>query len=110
MSKILLISDNEKLCKNIEDALNKNAPSLVISIDENAIINYVEKSIVSLVIVDEAVKSLDALIICKKIQMYALKENVSIISLVDAKTQNAELLKVTAGAITKPVNTSILNA
>ena len=59
MSKILLISDNEKLCKNIEDALNKNAPSLVISIDENAIINYVEKSIVSLVIVDEAVKSLD---------------------------------------------------
>lgn len=43
-------------------------------------------------------------------QAYTLKENIAVISLVDSKTENIELLKITNACVTKPVNDKILSA
>ena len=67
MPKILLISDNEKQNKLITQLLAKNAITVFATTDESAIINYVEKALVSLVIIDESLKKQDSAILCKKI-------------------------------------------
>lgn len=110
MPKILLISDNKKLNTEIETHLAKSGISLITSVDESAIINYIEKKLVSLVIVDEDVKKVDAIIITKKIQPTILKCNNAIISIVKHNTDNVELLKITNAYITKPINDKILYA
>lgn len=110
MPKILLVSDDENQNKLITSMLAKSGVAVVCSCDEVAIINYIENSLVKLVIIDESLKKLDALILCKKIQAYTLKENITVILLVDANTDNTELLKITNAYISKPFNEKILCA
>ena len=110
MAKILLVSDDEKQNKLITQILSKTPAAVITSVDESAVLNYVEKALVSLVLIDESIKTLDALILCKKMQAYTLKENIAVISLVDSKTENIELLKITNACVTKPVNDKILSA
>lgn len=110
MPKILLISDNTKQNELITQILAKNAITVFATIDESAIINYVEKALVSQVIIDESLKNQDAAILCKKMQSYTLKENITVISLVKQNTDNIEILKQTNAYITKPINEKILNA
>ena len=110
MPKILLISDNEKQNQLITQILAKNTITVFATTDESAIINYVEKALVSLVIIDESIKKQDAAILCKKMQAYTLKENITVISLIKQNTDNTEILKLTHAYITKPVNEKILNA
>lgn len=110
MTKILLISDDEKQNKLITQALAKNAITVFVTTDESAIINYVEKSLVSLVIIDENLDNQNASILCKKMQTYTLKENISIIAIINPNTDNADLLKLTNAFITKPINEKTLNA
>ena len=110
MPKILLVSDNEKQNKLITQVLSKLPAAVIASSDEESILNYVKKSLVSLVIVDEQLKNLDASILCKKMQPDTLKENIAVICLVDSKTENTELLKITNAYVTKPLNERILSA
>lgn len=110
MPKILLVSDNEKQNSLITQALAKTSTSVIVSADEAAILNYVEKSLISLIIVDEAVKDPDAVILCKKLQAFNVRENMAIICLLAQDTDNIELLKLTNAYITKPVNEKILTA
>lgn len=110
MPKILLISDNTKQNELITQILAKNAITVFATTDESAIINYVEKALVSQVIIDESLKSQDAAILCKKIQSYTLKENITVISLVKQNTDNTDILKQTNAYITKPINEKILTA
>ncbi len=110
MAKILLVSDNNEQNLRIEQTLKKLALAVIVCTDEKEILNYAEKSLVSLIIVDEAVKSLDALILCKKLPSYTVKENICVVSLVDANTTNQEILKLTASYVTKPLNDLILGS
>lgn len=110
MPKILLISDNAKQNELITQILAKNAITVFATTDESAIINYVEKALVSQVIIDESLKTQDAAILCKKMQSYTLKENITVISLVKQNTDNTDILKQTNAYITKPINEKILNA
>ena len=110
MAKILLVSDNNEQNLRIEQTLKKLALAVIVCTDEKEILNYAEKSLVSLIIVDEAVKSLDALILCKKLPSYTVKENICVVSLVDADTTNQEILKLTASYVTKPLNDLILGS
>ena len=110
MAKVLLVSDNEKQNEQISKALAKTSASIVVSTDETAIINYIEKSIVSMIIVDESLKSSDALILCKKIHAAAIKGNIAIVVIVSQDTQNSELLKMSHSYITKPINEKLLTA
>ena len=77
MAKILLVSDDEKQNKLITQILSKTPAAVITSVDESAVLNYVEKALVSLVLIDESIKTLDALILCKKMQAYTLKENIA---------------------------------
>ena len=110
MAKILLVSDNNEQNLRIEQTLKKLALAVIVCTDEKEILNYAEKSLISLIIVDEAVKSLDALILCKKLPSYTVKENICVVSLVDADTTNQEILKLTASYVTKPLNDLILGS
>lgn len=110
MPKILLISDNEKLNKNLTGLLAKNGIASFCSVDEAAIMSYVENSLVSVVVIDEALKKIDPLMICKRLQASVLKENIPLITLASTKTSNTELLKITNAYITKPVNEKIFCA
>ena len=110
MAKILLVSDNNEQNLRIEQTLKKLALAVIVCTDEKEILNYAEKSLVSLIIVDDAVKSLDALILCKKLPSYTVKENICVLSLVDADTTNQEILKLTTSYVTKPLNDLILGS
>ena len=110
MSKILLVSDNEKQNKIISQALAKTPAALIISTDEAAILNYAEKSLISVIIIDEELKELNAIILCKKLQAFNIRENMAIICLISQDTDNVELLKLTNAYITKPVNEKVLIA
>lgn len=110
MAKILLISDNEKLNSIVTGALAKSPVSVITAAEEKNILNYAEKGLVSLILLDEEIKNIDALIICKKLQAYTLKHNIAIISIVKNNTENIELLKLTNAYVTKPVNEKILAA
>lgn len=61
MAKILLVSDDEKQNKLITQILSKTPAAVITSVDESAVLNYVEKALVSLVLIDESIKTLDAL-------------------------------------------------
>ena len=110
MTKVLLISDNEKQNEQITQALAKSSFAVICSSDEAAALGYVQKGLVSLVIIDEELKVPDSAILCKKLHAAAIKENVVIIALVNQKTENLELLKHTNAYITKPVNEIVLTA
>ena len=110
MPKILLISDNEKLNKEIHSFLAKTGFAVINSTDEATIVNYIDTAFVSLVLIDEDITSLDSLIVCKKIQSAVLKENIPLISLVSTNTTNTDLLKITNAYISKPINEKIFCA
>ena len=110
MPKVLLISDNKKLNTQIEKFLSKSGISLITSTDETAILNYIEKKLISLIMIDEDTKKLESTIISKKIQPSVLKNNNSIIAIVKQNTDNLEFLKTTNAYITKPINDKILTA
>ena len=110
MPKILLVSDDENQNKLITHSLSKTSTAVIASTDEAAILNYAEKGLISLIIIDEGLKNLDAVILCKKLQAFNIRENITIISLVAQDTDNVELLKLTNANITKPVNDKVLIA
>ena len=110
MPKILLVSDNENQNKIISHAISKNSVAIITATEEKTVLNYAEKSLVSLIIVDEENKNCDPIILCKKLQSYTLKENIAIIALLKQDTENTELLKLTNAYITKPINEKILAA
>lgn len=110
MPKVLLVSDNEKQNKKIIDILSQNSTAVITSTDESAVFNYVEKSMVNLIIVDADIKKLDALILCKKLQARTLKDNVMVITLVKQDIDTIEILKLSNAHITKPLNEKILTA
>lgn len=110
MPKVLLVSDNEKQNKKIIDILSQNSIAVITSTDESAVFNYVEKSMVNLIIVDSDIKKLDALILCKKLQARTLKDNVMVITLVKQDIETIDILKLSNAHITKPINEKILTA
>ncbi len=110
MPKILLVSDNENQNKIISHAISKNSVAIITATEEKTVLNYAEKSLVSLIIVDEENQNCDPIILCKKLQSYTLKENIAIIALLKQDTENTELLKLTNAYITKPLNEKILAA
>lgn len=110
MPKILLVSDNENQNKIISHAISKNSVAIITATEEKTVLNYAEKSLVSLIIVDEENQNCDPIILCKKLQSYTLKENIAIIALLKQDTENTELLKLTNAYITKPINEKILAA
>ena len=110
MPKILLVSDNKKQIELISQVLAKTSIAVITSSDEEAILNYVEKNLISMIIIDEEVKNPDAIILCKKLRAFNIKDNIAIISVIDPDTDNVELLKLTNAYITKPINEKVLSA
>ena len=110
MPKILLVSDNKKQIELISQVLAKTSIAVITSSDEDAILNYVEKNLISMIIIDEEVKNPDAIILCKKLRAFNIKDNIAIISVIEPDTDNVELLKLTNAYITKPINEKVLSA
>ena len=63
MSKILLVTDSETHKELIIKTLAKSSNTIISSTDENAVLSYVEKSQVDMVIVDDESTSIDVLIL-----------------------------------------------
>ena len=110
MSKILLVSDNETQNNLIKNFLNKNSINIISSVNENSIIEMAERNQVSMIIIDEEIKELNALILCKKLHSLAIKDNISIVTLIKPNTTNTELLKLSNAYVTKPINETIFIA
>ena len=110
MSKILFVSDDETKKNIISKALAKSTNALLSTTDEQAVINYVEKGQIDMIIVDEDTKEPDVLILCKKIHSAAIKANVAILAVVNQNTDNTELLKFANVYVTKPINEKILTS
>lgn len=108
MSKVLLVSVNEKQNESIIEALMHSGMAAIVSTDETAIFNYIQKGLVDLVIIDSELS--DAAILCKKLKAFIHSENVLILSLIDPDTTNPDILKLSNAYITKPVNEKILTA
>ena len=106
----MLVSDNKKQIELISQVLAKTSIAVITSSDEEAILNYVEKNLISMIIIDEEVKSPDAIILCKKLRAFNIKDNIAIISVIEPDTDNVELLKLTNAYITKPINEKVLSA
>ena len=83
MAKILLISENEKQNKTIIHALAKSSIAVLCSCDESSVLNYLQNGLVSLILIDEDLKTQDSAILCKKFHAAAMKENISIIALLN---------------------------
>lgn len=110
MSKILFVSDDETKKNIISKALAKSTNALLSTTDEQAVINYVEKGQIDMIIVDEDTKEPDVLILCKKLHSAAIKANVAILAVVNQNTDNTELLKFANVYVTKPINEKILTS
>lgn len=110
MSKILLVSQDTQQKELIVNVLTgaKSSATLITSVDESAILNYVEKGQVDMVIIDEDTTSPDTVILAKKIHSSAIKENVAVAALVNYDTCNTDLLRLANVYITKPINEKIL--
>lgn len=108
MPKVLLISDNEKQNKKITDILSQSAITVITTTDEKAVFNYIEKSLINLIIVDTDLKIIDPLILCKKLQGHTLKDNVMVITLVKQDIDTVEILKLSNAHVTKPINEKLL--
>ena len=110
MSKILLVSQDTQQKELIVNVLTgaKSSATLITSVDESAILNYVEKGQVDMVIIDEDTTSPDTVILAKKLHSSAIKENVAVAALVNYDTCNTDLLKLANVYITKPINEKIL--
>ena len=108
MSKILLVTDSETHKELIIKTLAKSSNTIISSTDENAILSYVEKSQVDMVIVDDESTSIDVLILCKKLHSTAIKNNIAIAAIIKPDTENTELLKLANVYITKPINSKVL--
>ncbi len=110
MSKILLISDNEKQNQLITKILSKSSLAVISATDEQSIVNCIERSLVQLILIDTEIKVLNATLLCKKLQSITHKENILTISLIEPKTEETEILKLTNAYVTKPINEKILTA
>ncbi len=110
MSKVLLVSDNEKENKNIISILTQIGVSVIPSVDEAGIFNCIEKNMVDLILIDADIKALDAVILCKKLKAYIHTENILILSIINAESQINEILKLSHATICKPINEKILCA
>lgn len=110
MSKVLLVSDKENQNKEITKILSQCSLAVITLSDEPGIISCVESGLVQLIIIDAEIKSLDAVILCKKLQSIAHKENIILLSLINQNTDASELLKLTSAYVTKPINEKILIA
>lgn len=110
MSKILLVSQDVQQKELISNVLTgaKSSATLITSVDEAAILNYVEKGQVDMVIIDEDTTSPDTVILAKKLHSSAIKENVAVAALVNHDTCNTDLLRLANVYITKPINEKIL--
>lgn len=108
MSNIILVSDNETQNNLILKALAKNKVNVLISTDEKFIIESVFRGQVSMVVVDETVRSVDALFLCKKIHSASIRENVGVAVLIDSDTQNSDLLRLANIYVSKPINEKVL--
>lgn len=110
MSKILLVSQDTQQKELIVNVLTgaKSSATLITSVDEAAILNYVEKGQVDMVIIDEDTTSPDTVILAKKLHSSAIKENVAVAALVNYDTCNTDLLRLANVYITKPINEKIL--
>lgn len=110
MSKVLLVSDKENQNKEITKILSQCSLAVITLSDEPGIISCVERRLVQLIIIDAEIKSLDAVILCKKLQSIAHKENIILLSLINQNTDASELLKLTSAYVTKPIIEKILIA
>ena len=110
MSKVLLVSDNEKQNELITETLLRCGVTAIVSVDEENIFSCVENGLVDLVIVDAGTKSIDSAILCKKLKAFLHTENLLLLLLADAENTGYDVMKLANAQILKPVNEKILSA
>lgn len=110
MSKVLLVSDNEKQNELITETLLRCGVTTLVSVDEENIFSCVENGLVDLVIVDAGTKSIDSAILCKKLKAFLHTENLLLLLLADAENTGYDVMKLANAQILKPVNEKILSA
>ena len=110
MSKVLLVSDNEKQNELITETLLRCGVTTLVSVEEENIFSCVENGLVDLVIVDAGTKSIDSAILCKKLKAFLHTENLLLLLLADAENTGYDIMKLANAQILKPVNEKILSA
>lgn len=110
MSKVLLVSDNEEQNSLISETLLHNGVSTLVCAQEEGIFGYIEKGLVDSLIIDTAVSSLDASILCRKLKAYVHTENILVMLLIEANCTDFDILKLANAYITKPLNEKIIQA
>ena len=110
MSKVLLVSDNEKQNEIITETLLHCGVSTIVSVDEENIFSCVENGLVDLVIVDAQTGTIDAPILCKKLKAFLHTENLLLVLLVEAEKTGYDVMKLSNAQVLKPVDEKILSA
>ncbi len=110
MSKVLLVSDNEKQNEIITETLLHCGVSTIVSVDEENIFSCVENGLVDLVIVDAQAGTIDAPILCKKLKAFLHTENLLLVLLVEAEKTGYDVMKLSNAQVLKPVDEKILSA
>ena len=110
MSKVLLVSDNEKQNEIITETLLHCGVSTIVSVDEENIFSCVENGLVDLVIVDAQTGTIDAPILCKKLKAFLHTENLLLVLLVEAEKTGYDVMKLSNAQVLKPVDEKIMSA
>lgn len=110
MSKVLLVSDDEKQNALITETLLHCGVSTLVSVDEENIFSCAENGLVDLIIADAQTKSVDAAILCKKLKAFLHTENLLLILLVDGEKTGYDIMKLSNAQVTKPICEKVLTA
>lgn len=106
MSKVLLVSEDEKLVELIKESLGQIFVETVISTE--SIIENIEENGIDLILIDAGINN--AVILGRQLRSLTHLENIPVVSIINPEKENTDVLKTSNAVVTKPVNTKILNA
>lgn len=105
VAKILLVSEDEKKGKELQEILQKNSHEFSYADNQTMTIDILKAHLPDIIILDTGVKSFDLKAVSKKIKSY---ENIQTILLTKSDNIEPELLKNTNAFLQEPLSTNLL--
>lgn len=105
VAKILLVSEDEKKGKELQEILQKNSHEFSYADNQTMTIDILKAHLPDIIILDTGVKSFDLKAVSKKIKSY---ENIQTILLTKSDNIEPELLKNTNAFLQEPISKNLL--
>lgn len=108
MAKVLLVSDSDKKCKQIQTILQKNAHECMFCGEEITVLDIINVEQPDILILDTEIQSLDLKSLNRQIR--SLGESILTILLTNADKIEPELLKSANAFLSEPVSANLLTS